>query len=75
MMKPKSVRAAQAQISPEIQAEKDAMTQLFFKTEGKGGVGVAEYNKAAEAFNGQVADLGLSGLRMVLLDETGKVKI
>ena len=74
MLAPKAVRTAQAQISPEIQAEKDAMTQLFFKTEGKGGAGVAEYNKAAEAFNGQVADLGLSCLRMVLLDENGKVK-
>ena len=73
-MKPKSVRAAQAQISPEIQAEKDAMTQLFFMTEGKGGKGVAEYNEAATVFNSKLDGLCLSALQMEILDETGKVK-
>ena len=75
MLAPKSVRAAQSQASPETLAQKDAMTKLFFKTEGKGGECVAEYNKAAEAFNRKISDLGLGSLRMVLLDENGKVKI
>ena len=74
MLAPKAVRTAQAQISPEIQAEKDALTQIFFKTEGRGGAGVAEYNKKAEDFNAKLLGLGLSALQMVILDETGKAK-
>jgi hypothetical protein len=75
MMKPKSVRIAEAQVSTEMQAKQDAITLLFLKTAGNGGVGVEEYNDAAKKFNSELSALGLSALQMVFLDENGKVKI
>jgi hypothetical protein len=72
MLKPKSVRIAEAQISPELRAQKEAITQLFFKTEGKGGEGVEEYNRQASIFNDILQKAGLGALQSVMLEDNGK---